>query len=104
VRFSDGRTGVVDFSEYLDRGGVFEAFRDIHFFRRFRVNDELGILTWEKGIDIAPEHSILRRPVALSPIGLKTMSFRRTLQSSGGAEKRPPLITTLGRFRDVIDK
>ena len=55
VTFDDGQSGTVDFSEYLDRGGVFERFRDIHFFRDFRINEELGVLTWDDGIDIAPE-------------------------------------------------
>jgi hypothetical protein len=55
LTFGDGSSGVVDFSEYLDRGGVFESFRDIQFFRHFRVNDEFGTLTWENEIDIAPE-------------------------------------------------
>jgi hypothetical protein len=55
VVFGDGSSGVVDFSDYLDRGGVFEAFRDINFFKHFTVNHELGTLTWQNEIDIAPE-------------------------------------------------
>lgn len=55
VTFDDGKSGVVDFSRYLARGGVFERFRDIEFFRRFRVNPELGVLTWDNEIDVAPE-------------------------------------------------
>jgi hypothetical protein len=55
VVFDDGRSGVVDFSRYVDRGGIFERFRDIKFFRNFQVNKELGVLTWENEVDIAPE-------------------------------------------------
>ncbi len=55
VVFDDGRSGVADLSSYADRGGVFERFRDMAFFRNFRVNSELGVLEWEGGIDIAPE-------------------------------------------------
>jgi len=55
LAFADGSTGTVDFSEYLDRGGVFEAFRDIDFFKHFTINHELGTLTWQNEIDIAPE-------------------------------------------------
>lgn len=55
VVFDNGRGGVVDFSRYVERGGVFERFRDIEFFRKFRVNEELGVLTWESEVDIAPE-------------------------------------------------
>jgi len=55
VVFDDGRSGIVDFSKYLERGGVFEQFRDIEFFRNFQINEELGVLTWGEDVDIAPE-------------------------------------------------
>lgn len=55
IEFDDGRQGTVDFSKYLEREGVFERFRDIEFFRNFRINKELGVLTWGDEIDIAPE-------------------------------------------------
>lgn len=55
LTFDDGKRGVVDFSKYLSKGGVFENFKDIEFFRDFSVNDELGTLTWQKEIDVAPE-------------------------------------------------
>ncbi len=53
--FDDGRGGTVDFSRYLRNGGVFERFKDIDFFRRFRINEELGVISWQDEIDIAPE-------------------------------------------------
>jgi hypothetical protein len=55
VRFDDGNSGIVDFAIYLEKGGVFEYFKDINFFKQFRVNEELGVLTWQEKIDIAPE-------------------------------------------------
>ena len=55
VTFEDGATGIVDFSKYLSKGGVFERFRDKEFFLSFTVNEELGVLTWNDEIDIAPE-------------------------------------------------
>lgn len=55
VAFEDGATGIVDFSKYLSKGGVFEKFNDIEFFRKFKIHDELGVLTWSDEIDIAPE-------------------------------------------------
>src|SRR3990172_6977196 len=55
VEFDDGKRGVVDFVKYLERGGVFERFKDIDFFRHFSVNEELGILTWDNEIEVAPE-------------------------------------------------
>jgi hypothetical protein len=55
VSFDNGKKGVVDFSKYLDKGGVFERFKDIDFFKSFSINEELGVLSWQNEIDIAPE-------------------------------------------------
>ena len=55
VTFDDGKRGVVDFSKYLDKKGIFDRFKDIRFFKNFRINEELGVLTWQDEIDVAPE-------------------------------------------------
>jgi hypothetical protein len=55
VTFEDGATGIVDFSKYLDKGGVFEKFEDMEFFKNFKINEELRVLTWGDEVDIAPE-------------------------------------------------
>ena len=55
LAFDNGRRGIVDFSKYLLRGGVFKRFQDMEFFLSFRVNEELGVLTWGDAVDIAPE-------------------------------------------------
>lgn len=55
IEFDDGKKGIMDFSKYLNKGGVFERFRDMEFFRHFEVNPELGVLSWQNEIDIAPE-------------------------------------------------
>jgi hypothetical protein len=55
VTFDNGKKGIVDFSKYLGKGGLFDHFKDINFFKNFRINQELGVLTWQDEIDIAPE-------------------------------------------------
>ena len=55
VEFDDGERGLVDFAGYAEKGGVFERFKYLEFFRRFSTNKELGTLTWGDEIDIAPE-------------------------------------------------
>lgn len=55
VTFENGASGIVDFSKYLLEGGVFEKFKDMEFFKNFKINEELGVLTWGDEIDIAPE-------------------------------------------------
>ena len=53
IVFDDGMEGEVDFSEYLDKGPVFEPLMDEAFFRRARV--ENGTISWPNGAYIAPE-------------------------------------------------
>ena len=55
VVFDDGKRGIVDFSGYAQRGGVFARFRDKAFFRDFHINDEFGVLAWGDDLDLAPE-------------------------------------------------
>ena len=55
LEFEDGQKGVVDFSKYVEREGVFKRFKDIAFFRSFSVSAELGSLTWGEELDVAPE-------------------------------------------------
>jgi len=53
IVFDDGKNGELDFSEYIGRGPVFEAFRDASFFKRATI--EGGTISWPNGADIAPE-------------------------------------------------
>ena len=55
LEFDDGKRGVVNFSKYLEKGGIFEQFKDMKFFRNFSINEDLGTLTWDDEVDIAPE-------------------------------------------------
>ena len=55
LTFENGKTGIVDFCTYLKKGGVFEKFKNIKFFKSFQLDKEIGNLTWNKEIDIAPE-------------------------------------------------
>ncbi len=55
LQFEDGEKGIVDFSNYLQKGGVFSSFEDLNFFKSFSVNIEAGTLIWPNEIDVAPE-------------------------------------------------
>ena len=53
VIIDDGAEGDIDFSEYLDRGPVFEPLRKQAFFKQARI--EGGTIAWPNGADVAPE-------------------------------------------------
>jgi len=55
IVFEDGKTGVVDFEQYINEGGVFAKLRDLNAFLSFFIDRELGSLAWPGDIDIAPE-------------------------------------------------
>ncbi len=53
--FDDGKKGIVDFSKYLNAGGVFDRLKDLEFFKNFKISRELGAITWDNELDISPE-------------------------------------------------
>ena len=55
IEFENGYNGIVDFSEYPERGGVFSKFKDLAFFKNYSVSKDLGTIVWGNEIDIAPE-------------------------------------------------
>jgi len=55
LTFEDGAQGPVDLSPYASKGGVFEKFSDLEYFKKVEIHPELGTLCWPGGVDIAPE-------------------------------------------------
>lgn len=55
LTFDDGKTGIVDFTSFINQGGVFDSLKNIERFKSFTINKELGVITWDNQIDIAPE-------------------------------------------------
>jgi hypothetical protein len=55
IFFADGKSGIVDFRKYIERGGVFKNLEDLEYFRKFMINHELGVITWNNEVDVAPE-------------------------------------------------
>lgn len=77
LSFDDGASGVADLADHLD-GPVFEPLRDVHAFRRFRLDRQLRTVVWENGADLAPEF-LRRLTKPTSPAG----------ESSGRSRRRP---------------
>lgn len=53
IWFDDGTEGDVDFSGYINKGPVFNKFRDDDFFKGAFI--DAGTIAWPDGVDIAPE-------------------------------------------------
>lgn len=54
LTFSNLRKGRIDLKNHLGRG-IFKELVDLKKFKRFKVDAELGTLTWPNGADLAPE-------------------------------------------------
>ena len=55
ITFENGKSGVVDFRKYVEKGGVFARLAEPEYFQKFTVNRELGVITWQNEVDVAPE-------------------------------------------------
>ena len=55
LTFENGKQGIIDFQNYINKGGIFSRLSDINFFKKAFVNKELGVLCWPGDVDIAPE-------------------------------------------------
>jgi len=55
LTFDDGKSGILDCKPIIAKGGGFSRLRDPEVFKRAKVNVELGVVTWDDEIDIAPE-------------------------------------------------
>lgn len=56
ITFSDGKQGIVDWSEKLakaKRGGIFEPLQDPDYFARVELWE--GTIRWPNGADVCPE-------------------------------------------------
>ncbi len=55
IEFEDGRVVMADLTEVINRGGVFEKFRDERFFKRVRVGNGGRSIVWPHGIDFCAD-------------------------------------------------
>ena len=74
--FDNGEKGIVDFQEYINKGGVFSRLSDINFFKKAYIHKELGVLCWPGEIDIASPYFLKQLGHTNPPIeGLKRHPF-----------------------------
>ncbi len=62
LTFDDGTQGTVDLApEIMGQGGVFKPLQDPAYFRKVRIDPELGTIVWPNHADFCPEllHSMV---------------------------------------------
>jgi hypothetical protein len=56
VCFCDGKSGIVDLTPSIEKGGIFSSIADSDEFKKFTIDPEWKVLSWLDGrLDIAPE-------------------------------------------------
>lgn len=56
LTFADGKQAKLDFRDRIvGRGGVFAPLEDLEFFKRVRVDPEIGTLVWPNEVDFCPD-------------------------------------------------
>ena len=55
IYFKNGVNGIFDFKEYSDKVGLFSNFKDLNYFKNFRINKDIGTICWQGDLDIAPD-------------------------------------------------
>ena len=63
LRFEDGLEGTINVAGLVDFTGVFAPLRADDYFRKVRVNSELGTICWPNGADLDPDvlYSLISR-------------------------------------------
>ncbi len=55
LTFDDGKSGILDCKPFIAEGGVFSRLGDPQEFKKAKINHELGVVSWDDEVDIAPE-------------------------------------------------
>ena len=67
--FEDGLEGIINVGSLVDFTGVFAPLRADDYFRKVRVNSELGSICWPNGADLDPDvlYSLIsREPIVVA--------------------------------------
>ena len=54
IKFENDEIRLVDLENHLD-GGIFEALKDISFFKSFVVNQDIDTIVWPNDADFSPD-------------------------------------------------
>lgn len=55
LTFDNGDRREVDIAAIVPFDGVFEPLKDVAYFRRVRVDPEIGTIVWPNGADLCPD-------------------------------------------------
>lgn len=70
LTFEGGENREIDVSTLVPFEGVFEPFRDVHYFSQVRVEPDIGTVVWPNGADLCPDVLYERsKPLSRSAAG-----------------------------------
>lgn len=56
LTFTNGEKAELDLADRIvGRGGVFAPLEEIDFFKKVKVDHEIGTLVWPNGVDLCPD-------------------------------------------------
>lgn len=54
LMFEDGTVRIVDLAGHLN-GPIFQPLKDLSFFKRFELNQDIDTVVWSNGADFSPD-------------------------------------------------
>jgi len=75
LAFGDGKSGAFDCKPRIAKGGVFARLRDPEVFKRVTVSTEVGLVTWNDEVDIAPETACREATGTPLPAWMQALRF-----------------------------
>ncbi len=72
IQFEDRVEGVIDVADLVSFSGVFAQLNEESFFRRVRVNAEIGTICWPNGADLDPD--VLYSAITGEPIRIREVA------------------------------
>lgn len=55
IKFENNFCGEIDVSKIISFNGIFAPLKNQAFFKKVKVDPELGTIVWSNGADLAPE-------------------------------------------------
>jgi Protein of unknown function (DUF2442) len=102
LRFEDDVEGVVDLQQLIEFKGIFEPLKDVDFFSRVSVNEDLGTICWENCADLDPQvlYTIVTTGNYDNDVSLRLADEKNRLESLESTQDK--LLKIIGTLSDNL--